>query len=48
MGYGLQLLHVPSVVRLSGGEEVFTAAYMENSMAYVGFTDLYAVMVVIT
>ena len=50
--YGLQLLHVPRVLRLSDCEEVLTGAYLESGMPYVGLADLwhyplYVVMVVI-
>ena len=40
MGYGLQLLRVPRVVRLIDGEEVLTAKYSESGMPYVGLSDL--------
>ena len=40
MGYELQLLRVPHVVRLSGGVEVIIAAYSESGMPYVGLSGL--------
>ena len=40
MGYGLQLLHVPRVVRLCDGVEAIIAAYSESGMPYVGQSEL--------
>ena len=40
MGYDLQLLHVPRVVRLIDGEEVLTVKYSESSMPYIVLSDL--------
>ena len=40
MGYGLQLLRVPRVVRLIDGKEVLTAKYLESGMPYIGLSDL--------
>ena len=40
MGYRLQLLRVPRVMRLSDDEEVLTAVYLESGMPYVGLTNL--------
>ena len=40
MGYGLQLLRVPRVVRLVDGMEVLTASYSENGMPFVGLVEL--------
>ena len=40
MGYGLQLLHVPRVVRLCGHEEVITATYSDSGMPYVGLSEI--------
>ena len=40
MGYGLQLLHVPRVVRLCDHEEVVTATYSDSGMPYVGSSEL--------
>ena len=40
MGYGLQLLRVPRVVRLCDGVEVIVAAYSESGMPYVGLSEL--------
>ena len=40
MGYGLQLLRVPRVVRLCDGVEVIIAAYSERGVPYVGLSEL--------
>ena len=40
MGYGLQLLRVPRVVRLCDGVEVIMAAYFESGMPYVELSEL--------
>ena len=40
MGYGLQLLRVPRVVRLVDGMEVLTASYIKNGMPFVGLVEL--------
>ena len=38
MGYGLQLLRVPRVVRLVDSIEVLTASYSDNGMSFVGYS----------
>ena len=40
MGYGLQLLRCPFVVRLCDGVKVLIAAYSESGMPYVGLSEL--------
>ena len=40
MGYGLQLLHVPRVVRLCDHEDGITATYSDSGIPYVGLSDI--------
>ena len=40
MGYGLQLMRVPRIVRLCDGQEVIRAAYSENGMPYLTLVDV--------
>jgi hypothetical protein len=40
MGYGLQLLEVPEVVRLSDREPILRGEYAENGVPFVELTEL--------
>ena len=40
MGYGVQLLNVPRVVRLCDHEEVITATYSDSGVPYVGLSEI--------
>jgi hypothetical protein len=40
MEYGLQLLEVPEVVRLSDREPILLGEYAENGMPFVNLTEL--------
>ena len=40
MGYGLMLMRIPRIVRLSDEEMILVATYSENGMPYVSLTEL--------